>query len=351
MLKATFVPTFIPTPAFVLIVIATIGTTIAPWMQFFVQSNIVDKGATVKDLLYQRVDVIGGAVAANIIAWFIIVTTATVLYPRGIAADSAEKAALALAPVAGQYASVLFAIGLFGASLLAAFVLPLTAAYAVTEAFGFERGIDRTWAEAPVFNGIYTFVIFFGAAFVLIPSAPLIVIMVLSQAVNGVLLPFLLIFMMKIVNDRRIMGRYVNGRVYNVIGWTTVVVVIGLTVTLLVMPALGVEMTMHRPRSPHADAIAAAKHAARQRAHASRANASTSPCAAVTRSSIAVAPARAPRTRRCPTTVLAYAAMPAELDPSFAINALRAARRAHRLPAHRSPRGARRARGRQRDAS
>jgi Mn2+/Fe2+ NRAMP family transporter len=169
------------------------------------------------------------------------VTTATVLYPRGIAADSAEKAALALAPVAGQYASILFAIGLFGASLLAAFVLPLTAAYAVTEAFGFERGIDRTWAEAPIFNGIYTFVIFFGALFVLIPQAPLVVIMVLSQAVNGVLLPFLLIFMMKIVNDRRIMGRYVNGRVYNVIGWSTVVIVIGLTVTLLVMQALGVK--------------------------------------------------------------------------------------------------------------
>ncbi len=239
-IKSTFVPTFIPTPAFVLIVIATIGTTIAPWMQFFVQSNMVDKGATIKDLLYQRVDVIGGAVAANLVAWFIIVTTGTVLYPAGIRADSAEKAALALAPVAGQYASALFAIGLFGASLLAAFVLPLTAAYAVTEAFGFERGIDRTWAEAPIFNGIYTFVIFFGALFVLVPNAPLVVIMVLSQAVNGVLLPFLLIFMMKIVNDRRIMGRYVNGRAYNVIGWSTVVVVIGLTVALLVMQALGV---------------------------------------------------------------------------------------------------------------
>ncbi|NTU70409.1 MAG: Nramp family divalent metal transporter [Coriobacteriia bacterium] len=240
-LKATVVPTFIPTSAFVLLVIATIGTTIAPWMQFFVQSNMVDKGATVKDLHYQRIDVIGGAVAANIIAWFIIVTTGTVLYPAGIHADSAEKAALALAPVAGEYASVLFAIGLFGASLLAAFVLPLTAAYAVTEAFGFERGIDRTWAEAPAFNAIYTFVIFFGALFVLLPSAPLVTIMVLSQAVNGVLLPFLLIYMMKIVNDRRIMGRYVNGRIYNVLGWTTVVVVIGLTVALLVMQVLGVK--------------------------------------------------------------------------------------------------------------
>jgi Mn2+/Fe2+ NRAMP family transporter len=240
-LKATVVPTFIPTSAFVLIVIATIGTTIAPWMQFFVQSNMVDKGATVKDLLYQRVDVIGGAVAANLVAWFIIVTTGTVLFPRGIRADSAERAAQALAPVAGHYASTLFAIGLFGASLLAAFVLPLTASYAICEAFGFERGIDRTWAEAPVFNGVYTFVIFFGALFVLVPSAPLVTIMVLSQAVNGVLLPFLLIFMMIIINDRRIMGRYVNGRIYNVLGWATVVVVIGLTVMLLGMQALGVK--------------------------------------------------------------------------------------------------------------
>lgn len=238
-IKATFVPTFIPTAGFVLIVIATIGTTIAPWMQFFVQSNIVDKGTTVKELFYTRVDVIGGAIAANIVAWFIIVTTGTVLFPRGIAASSAEKAAQALAPVAGQYASSLFAIGLFGASLLAAFVLPLTASYAVCEAFGFERGIDRTWAEAPVFNGIYTFVIFFGALFVLIPKAPLISIMVLSQAVNGVLLPFLLIFMMIIINDRRIMGRHVNGRIYNAVGWTTVIVVIGLTVALLGMTALG----------------------------------------------------------------------------------------------------------------
>ena len=239
-IKATFVPTFIPTSAFVLIVIATIGTTIAPWMQFFVQSNIVDKGASVKDLLYTRVDVISGAVAANLVAWFIIVTTGTVLYPQHITASSAEKAAQALAPVAGQYASALFAIGLFGASLLAAFVLPLTASYAITEAFGFERGIDKSWSEAPVFNGIYTFVIFFGALLVLIPKAPLISIMVLSQAVNGVLLPFLLIFMMVIINDRRIMGRHVNGRVYNAIGWTTVVVVISLTVALLGMMAFGV---------------------------------------------------------------------------------------------------------------
>ncbi len=241
-LRATVVPTFIPSASFVLIVIATVGTTIAPWMQFFVQSNIVDKGVTAKDLVYQRVDVISGAISANVIAWFIIVTTGTVLFPRGVEISGVggpAQAAQALAPVAGRYASALFAIGLFGASLLAAFVLPLTAAYAITEAFGWERGIDRSWSEAPIFNSIYTFVIFVGAALVLIPKAPLIQIMVLSQAVNGVLLPFLLIFMMGIVNDRRIMGRYVNGRAYNLVSWTTILVVIGLTVALLVMTVLG----------------------------------------------------------------------------------------------------------------
>jgi Mn2+/Fe2+ NRAMP family transporter len=235
--KATIVPQFVPRADFVLLVIATVGTTIAPWMQFFVQSNIVDKGISVKDLFLQRVDVIAGAVAANIVAWFIIVTTGAVLFPRGIKITGAEHAAQALAPIAGQYASALFAFGLFGASMLAACVLPLTAAYAITEAFGWERGIDKSWAEAPAFNAIYTFVIVFGAVLVLIPGAPLITIMVLSQAVNGVLLPFLLIYMIRIINDKRIMGRYVNGRTFNGIAWVTVVVVIGLTIGLLVLQA------------------------------------------------------------------------------------------------------------------
>ncbi len=183
-------------------------------------------------------DVIGGAVSANIVAWFIIVTTGTVLYPLGVTITSGEQAAAALAPIAGDYASTLFAIGLLGASLLAACVLPLTASYAITEAFGWERGIDRTWSEAPAFNAIYTFVIAFGAVLVLIPGAPLFTIMILSQAVNGVLLPFLMIFMILIINDRRIMGRYVNSRGFNIIAWITVAVVISLTVALLVLMAL-----------------------------------------------------------------------------------------------------------------
>lgn len=238
-IHATFVPQFVVSRNFVALVIATVGTTIAPWMQFFVQSNIVDKGVTTKDLTYQRIDVVTGAVVANIIAWFIIITTGTVLHPAGIAIAGAADAAAALAPVAGQYAQMLFAIGLLSASLLAACVLPLTAAYAICEAFGWEAGLDRSWNEAPMFNSIYTFVIAFGALFIMLPRLDLIGIMVFSQAINGVLLPFLLIFMIRIVNDRRIMGRFVNGPVYNLLSWSTVTVVIGLTAALLLMTLFG----------------------------------------------------------------------------------------------------------------
>jgi len=237
--RATVVPHFTMSTGFITLVIATVGTTIAPWMQFFVQSNMVDKGVNVKDLAFQRIDVIMGAVAANIIAWFIIVTTGTVLHPAGIQITDAAQAASALAPVAGAYAETLFAIGLLSASVLAACVLPLTAAYAVCEAFGWEAGIDRSWSEAPAFNSIYTFVIAFGALVILLPGLDLIKIMVFSQAINGILLPFLLIFMMGIVNDRHIMGRYANGPIYNILSWTTILVVIGLTVALLAMTVFG----------------------------------------------------------------------------------------------------------------
>ncbi len=237
--KATVVPQFIGSRDFVMLVIATVGTTIAPWMQFFVQSNIVDKGVTVKDLVIRRIDVVFGAITANVIAWFIIVTTATVLHPAGIRVTDAAQAATALVPAAGAYAQTLFAVGLFSASVLAATVLPLTAAYAICEAFGWEAGLDRSWSEAPMFNSIYTFVIVFGALVIMLPNLNLIAIMVFSQAVNGVLLPFLLIFMIRIVNDRRIMGRYTNGRIYNALSWGTILVVIGLTVALVVMTALG----------------------------------------------------------------------------------------------------------------
>ena len=219
--------------------IAAIGTTVAPWMQFFQQANVVDKGMATKDIKALRVDVVAGAVAAGFIAWAIVVTTGTVLFPQGTAVADAASAALALEPALGQYATGLFAVGLFSASLLAACVLPLTAAYAVCEAFGWERGLDRSWSEAPAFNAIYTFVIAFGAAFVLIPDLDLILLMVFSQFVGGVLLPFLMVYMIKIANDQRIMGRYANTGLVNAISWTSVVVIVVLTLLLIGMTVMG----------------------------------------------------------------------------------------------------------------
>ncbi len=227
-------------PVFLALIIGMTGTTIAPWMQFLVQSNIVDKGTSAGEWKLARWDVIIGAVVANVIACAIIITTATVLYPAGIQVTSAAQAAAALEPLAGVYAQMLFAVGLLAASTLSAAVLPLTAAYAICEAFGWEAGLDRSWGEAPIFNGIYTFVIIVGAAVILLPGLNLIVIMLVSQVVNGVLLPFLMLFMIKIVNDRRIMGRHTNGPIYNFFSWATVLIVISLTVAVLAMTVLGI---------------------------------------------------------------------------------------------------------------
>jgi Mn2+/Fe2+ NRAMP family transporter len=227
-------------PGFFSLAVALTGTTVAPWMQFFVQSNIVDKGTSIKEWTLAKWDVIAGAISANLVAIFIIVTTATVLHPRGIVITEASKAAIALTPLVGRYATVLFAVGLLAASLLAACVLPLTAGYSICEAFGWEAGVDRKFSEAPIFIGIYTFVIFLGAALILIPGLNLIAVMILSQVINGMMLPFLLIFMMVIINDRRIMGVYTNGRIFNAIAWLTIAGAIALTVILLVLTALGI---------------------------------------------------------------------------------------------------------------
>ncbi len=238
--RSFVVPTVLPDRAFIALAIGLTGTTIAPWMQFLLQSNIVDKGTTAKEWSLARWDVMVGALAANLIACFIIITTATVLHPAGIQITGAEDAARALAPLAGPYAELLFSIGLLSASVLAAAVLPLTSSYAICEAFGWESGLDRSWAEAPLFNSLYTFVIVAAAAVILIPGLDLIAIMLVSQVINGVLLPFLLVFMMIIINDRTIMGRHVNGRLNNVLAWTTIVVVITLTGALLAMTLVGI---------------------------------------------------------------------------------------------------------------
>lgn len=237
--RDTVVPTFVGDVSFISLVIAMIGTTIAPWMMFFSQSNVVEKGLTPKDLFSQKADAISGTIAACVVAWFIIVTTGAVLFPAGITIDSAADAAAALAPFAGPYAEALFAVGLIAASFLAACVLPLTTAFVICEAFGWEAGVSFKWREAPTFKSIFTFVIAFSAIVVLIPDVNLLAMMLTAQFVNGVILPILLALMAIISADKYIMGEYRSGRVSKVLLWATVGVVAALTVALLVMQVLG----------------------------------------------------------------------------------------------------------------
>ena len=238
-LHDTVVPTFVGDVSFISLVIAMIGTTIAPWMMFFSQSNVVEKGLTPKDLFSQKADAVSGTIAACVVAWFIIVTTGAVLFPAGITIDSAADAAAALAPFAGPYAEALFAVGLIAASFLAACVLPLTTAFVICEAFGWEAGVSFKWREAPTFKSIFTFVIAFSAIVVLIPDVNLLGMMLTAQFVNGVILPILLALMAIISADKYIMGDYRSGRVSKVLLWATVGVVAALTVALLVMQVLG----------------------------------------------------------------------------------------------------------------
>lgn len=236
---STFVPEVEGSSAYISLVIAMIGTTIAPWMMFFNQSNVVEKGMDPTDLPLQRVDVISGTIAACLVAWFIIVTTGSVLYPQGIHIDSAADAAAALEPFAGHYAKALFAIGLISASFLAACVLPLTTAFVICEAFGWEAGVSFKWREAPLFKGILTAVIVGGAVVVLVPNLNLLQMMLTSQFVNGVILPILLAFMALIASDKRIMGGYRLKRVGQALMWLLVGAVAVLTIVLFGMQLLG----------------------------------------------------------------------------------------------------------------
>jgi Mn2+/Fe2+ NRAMP family transporter len=216
--------------AYLFMVIGVVGTTIAPWMQFYLQSSIVEKGVTARGLRGSRWDVITGCVFTDVVAWFIIVTCAATLYLHGFrniayAADAAQ----ALKPLAGQYAYILFAVGLFNASLFAASILPLSTAYTVCEGLGFESGVDKKFSEAPFFYWLYTLLIAAGGAVLLIPRLPLVKIAVLSQVVNGIVLPFVLIFMLLLINKKDLMGEYVNSRLFNVMAWLTTIVMIGLS--------------------------------------------------------------------------------------------------------------------------
>jgi len=226
-------PNFSGTPAFLLMAIGVIGTTITPWGQFYVQSSVVDKGITAKDYRYTRWDVLIGTFFTGFIAFFIIVSTAATLFANKIPIETAKDVALALKPLAGEYATFLFAFGLLGASMLAAFVLPLSTAYAVCEAFGFEHGISKSRKEAPVFFGLYTVLIVLGAAIVLWPNLSLYHVMLTTQVVNGVLLPPILIFMVLIASKKSIMGDYVNTRFFNIIAWTFTFLLVSLTLLLL----------------------------------------------------------------------------------------------------------------------
>jgi NRAMP (natural resistance-associated macrophage protein)-like metal ion transporter len=217
-----------------------VGTTVTPYMLFYLQSSLADKGVGVEDYARERTDVIIGSVLASVIALFIVVCTAATLYPHGILVTTAEDAARALEPLAGPYAEKLFGLGLFGSSMLAASVLPLSTAYAVCGAFGWERGVSRTWSEAPVFNGLYTALIALAALFVLIPGLPLIQVILGTQTLNGVLLPVVLLFSTRLACDRRLLGRYTNGPVFRAVAYATVVVLSALTVVLLAFTALGV---------------------------------------------------------------------------------------------------------------
>jgi NRAMP (natural resistance-associated macrophage protein)-like metal ion transporter len=215
--------------------IGLVGTTIAPWMTFYLQASIVEKGVTARQLRASRWDVIVGAVFAAIIAWFIIVACAATLHVAGhTEITDAADAAQALRPLVGEYAYLLFAAGLFNASLFAATVLPISTAYAVCEGLGFESGLDKKFHEAPVFYWLYTLLIVAGAGVLLTPGFPLPDVMLLSQVVNGVVLPFVLIFMLFLTNDRELMGEHVNTRTFNVIAWITVTVMIALTLAMIV---------------------------------------------------------------------------------------------------------------------
>jgi Mn2+/Fe2+ NRAMP family transporter len=213
--------------------VGLVGTTIAPWMQFYLQASVVEKGVTAREYRTSRWDVILGCIFAVVVAWFIIVACAATLHTAGrTEIRDAADAAQALRPLAGEYAYLLFAAGLFNASLFAASILPISTAYAVCEGLGLESGLDKRFHEAPAFYWLYTLLIVAGAAVLLVPGLPLTHIMVLSQVVNGIVLPFVLVFMLILTNDRELMGEHVNTRGYNIVAWTTVAVLVGLTLVM-----------------------------------------------------------------------------------------------------------------------
>jgi len=233
-------PQLSASPVYWLAVVGTVGTTITPWGQTFIQSYVVDKGLREDDLRASRVDVFFGTLLTNTIAFFIVVACAATLYQTGTKITSAADAAVALEPIAGEAAAAVFAIGLLGAAFLGLGVVPLSSAYAACEAFGWETGVDWNWREAPAFYGLLAFFIGFAALFVMIPGLPLITVMFMAQVLNALLLPFILVFVMLLASDRKLMGPLVSGRILVAIGWISTALLVLLSLILLVTGIIGV---------------------------------------------------------------------------------------------------------------
>jgi NRAMP (natural resistance-associated macrophage protein)-like metal ion transporter len=238
-LTGTVVPSFEMNLPFVVMVVGIIGTTIAPWMQFYQQAAVVEKGISTRNLREARLDVAIGTVMAVVVVWFIVIACGATLHRAGIPIKNAADAAHALVPLAGRYAALLFGFGLFNASLFSAAILPLSTAYSVCEGMGWERGIDKRLREAPWFYGIYTALIALGAGAILVPGVPLLKVLYFSQVANGIVLPAILIFMIVLANRREIMGQHVNSRVFNAVAWILVSSLIVMTIFLSVATLLG----------------------------------------------------------------------------------------------------------------
>jgi Mn2+/Fe2+ NRAMP family transporter len=234
-------PTFTLDYLYLFTLVAVVGTTISPYMQVYVQSSVVEKGVTPENYSRTKIDVWLGTGLAMLVVFFIVVSTAATLHKHGIRIEGPEDAARALRPLAGAYAEKLFAVGLFGASMLAAGVLPLATAYSISEALGFEKGVSRSFREAPIFLGVFTFLVAVGASIAVIPDLPLIRVLLVTQVINGLLLPIILFAILRLVNNREIMGQHVNGPIYNAGAWTTAMVVTSLSLLLILarlFPAL-----------------------------------------------------------------------------------------------------------------
>ena len=231
--KSLVIPHLSANTAYLTMIIGVIGATIAPWQMFYLQAAIVEKEVTLKNLKYSKLDAIGGALSVNVIGFFIVLACAATIFIHNIPVNSVVDISKALVPLAGNYASILFAFGFLNASILSASIVPLSTAYLVCESLGLEAGVNKGFREAPVFHGLYLGLILLAVIIILIPNAPLLSILYFSQVFNGMIIPFCLIFMLLIINDKKIMGEYVNSKLYNYIAGATVVIVIALTIYLV----------------------------------------------------------------------------------------------------------------------